>query len=346
MTEKTTGAVVAMPTRRAQMPQVFASSEPLIHNIDQMERLAGTLAKSGYFSDVRDAAQALVKMLAGHSLGIGPIQSLVDIHIVDGKPSYAAGLLLGLVQRSQVFRYRIREWTAQKCAIEFYENTGAGWESLGVASFTMQDAARAGLVQKRNWKQYPDAMLLSRAATKGVRAFCPAVTGGPVYTPDELGDETYVEVADEAPGSGGQGTAEPEPPIDVTPPAVSEEAPEPEPEEDPRAMGPIQPDDPSPEEVAAGEAGGDDDFDAPGEEEALPADEDQPPSAEDITELKRKFKDAGIARLAMARPFIQSQIELGDRDPKEFRLEDLTIGEVAKVLAALDAKIRSARSGS
>jgi hypothetical protein len=54
-------------------------------------------------------------------------------------------------------------------------------------SFTMDDARRAGLAGKNTWKNYPDAMLRARCASKGIRMVCPMINFG-VYTPEEVRD--------------------------------------------------------------------------------------------------------------------------------------------------------------
>jgi hypothetical protein len=59
-------------------------------------------------------------------------------------------------------------------------------QTIGVSSFTMEDAKRAGLSGGDNWKKYPRNMLFARAMSNGAKWYCPDVFGGPVYTPDEL----------------------------------------------------------------------------------------------------------------------------------------------------------------
>ena len=46
--------------------------------IDLM-RLGDVLSKSQYFQDAKDAAQAIVKVLAGQELGIGPIAAMTGL---------------------------------------------------------------------------------------------------------------------------------------------------------------------------------------------------------------------------------------------------------------------------
>ena len=68
------------------------------HNIDTLT-LGKMIAQSGYFSDAKEAAQAIVKVLAGQELGFGPVASMVGIHIIQGKPAISANLMAAAVIR-------------------------------------------------------------------------------------------------------------------------------------------------------------------------------------------------------------------------------------------------------
>lgn len=149
-----------------------------------LSELGNVLTKSRYFTDASDASQAIVKVLAGRELGIGPIASMTGIHIIKGKPALGANLLASCLKRSGRYDYRVKELTAQNAAIEFFEITLGKRESLGISSFSIADARAAGT---QNLDKFPRNMLFARALSNGVRWFCPDVTGGPVYTPEELG---------------------------------------------------------------------------------------------------------------------------------------------------------------
>jgi hypothetical protein len=62
--------------------------------------LGSVLAKSGYFQDTRDAAQAIVRVLAGRELGIGPIAAMTGVYIVKGRVAIGANLMAAAVKRS------------------------------------------------------------------------------------------------------------------------------------------------------------------------------------------------------------------------------------------------------
>lgn len=152
-----------------------------------LTRLGDVLVRSKFFRDTTDAAQAIVKVLAGAEMGFGPIASMTGVYIIEGKPSVSAGLMASAVKRSGRYSYRLEKGhpTATECTIHFYE----GKELIGSSSFTWAEAQAAGLVGKPTWKQYPKNMLFARALSNGVKWHCPDVFQGTVYLPEELGAE-------------------------------------------------------------------------------------------------------------------------------------------------------------
>jgi len=64
--------------------------------------LGRIMALSGLFPDIDRVSQAVVKIIAGRELGIGPFAAMSDIHIVDGSPVVGARILAALVRQSDV----------------------------------------------------------------------------------------------------------------------------------------------------------------------------------------------------------------------------------------------------
>ena len=146
-------------------------------------RLGDVLAQSGYFQDARQAAQAIVKVMAGRELGFGPIASMTGIHIIQGRPAIGADLMAKAVKRSGRYNYRVTELTDEACSIEFFEKSGDAWQSIGTSLFTRQDATKA---KTKNLDAFPRNMLFARAMSNGVKWFCPDALGLTSYTPEEL----------------------------------------------------------------------------------------------------------------------------------------------------------------
>lgn len=171
-------------------------------------RLGDVLAQSGYFADARQAAQAIVKVMAGRELGFGPIASMTGIHIIQGRPAIGADLMAKAVKRSGRYNYQVAELTDEACNIEFFEKSNDAWQPIGTSRFTKADAAKA---KTKNLDAFPRNMLFARAMSNGVKWFCPDALGLTTYTPEELdgnGIEASAPIAAPA--------AQPEPAISQT----------------------------------------------------------------------------------------------------------------------------------
>ena len=163
------------------------ANELSIRTVDDLGRVGKMMAVSGYFTDARDAAQASVKVLAGQEMGFGAFASMTGIYIIQGKPSVGANLMASAVKANPKYDYRIREISEEKCVIEFFELVDGKKESIGVSTFTIAEARKAGV---KNLDKYARNMLFARAMSNGIRWFCPDVfAGNATYTPEELGAE-------------------------------------------------------------------------------------------------------------------------------------------------------------
>lgn len=176
-----------------------------LDSMDDMVRFCTAAASAGYFKDVRDAQQALMKIQYGAEVGLGPVASLTGIYIVEGRPALASATIASRIKEHPRYDYRIAEHSEKRCELVFFEfNRNGQREEVGRASFSMADAQAASLNGKGVWKKYPRNMLFARALTNGARWYCPDVFSGGVYTVEELeagmGDiDTIVEVETSAP---------------------------------------------------------------------------------------------------------------------------------------------------
>jgi len=158
-----------------------------LNNEIDIFKLGEVFAKSGYFTDAKDASQAIVKMIAGRELGLGAMASMTAFHVVQGKPVMSANAIASKIKsKGSGYNYRVLEMTETVCEIEFFE----GSQSIGKSKFTVEEAQTAGLYGKDIWKKYPKNMLFARAISNGARWFCPDIfNGATVYTPEELDAE-------------------------------------------------------------------------------------------------------------------------------------------------------------
>jgi hypothetical protein len=127
---------------------------------------------------------AYVILLFGRELGLAPMQSMLNVDLVEGKPRLNAQMTVALVKRSPLCRYfRLVESTDEGAT---YETLREGEPEATRLSFTIRQAERAGL-KGNNWQRHPAAMLRHRAAQSLARAVYPDVIGN-VYDDDEIAE--------------------------------------------------------------------------------------------------------------------------------------------------------------
>ena len=153
---------------------------PVPTTITDIQLYAEVMAKSGFFTESREAAQCAVKIMAGAEMGIPPFAAMNGLHVIKGKVTMSANLMAQIIKSSGRYNYRVKILTDVLCEIEFTENG----ESVGVSSFSLENAKRAGT---QNLDKFPRNMLFARAMSNGAKWYCPDVFSGIPYTPDELG---------------------------------------------------------------------------------------------------------------------------------------------------------------
>ena len=151
--------------------------------IDQAFWLAQQLLKSGLLGKaIQKPEAAFAVILAGRELGLTAMQSLRSLHLIEGKPTLSADLMVALVKRSPLCKsFKLIESTGDRATYE------ANREGEGVTrmSFTIEEAKAAGVTGKDNWKKYPAAMLRARCIAALARVVFPDLLLG-VYESDEL----------------------------------------------------------------------------------------------------------------------------------------------------------------
>jgi hypothetical protein len=160
---------------------------------DRELRGASYLVRSGLCpSAVKSPEAALFIILAGRDLGLSPVASLRNIHIIQGKVELSADMQLSLFA-SRGGRFKWLEVSETAAVIELH----APWLlAPHVSKWTMADAQRAKLGGD-NWQKYPKAMLRSRAITAGLKDIGFDATAG-VYAPGEVDADTETTVTEEA----------------------------------------------------------------------------------------------------------------------------------------------------
>ncbi len=157
--------------------------------ISALRFLGKALAASGYFADARQEAQAIVKVLAGNELGIGPIAAMMQIWWIKNKLTLSANLMCAIIGRSKLHKWRISRHDDKGCDLAFSKRFSLGepWEEVGESVFTEEDARKANLLSNDNYKKFPRNMYFARAISNGAKWFCAELFGGQTpYLPDEI----------------------------------------------------------------------------------------------------------------------------------------------------------------
>jgi len=135
----------------------------------------------------------LACILYGSELGIGPMQSLNSIHVIEGRTAMSPELMRAMVARHG-HRIDVLENSATACEVK---GVRADTGSTATVRWTMEDAKLAGLAGKNNWKNYPRAMLLARATSELCSIVFPDIIAGLSYTPEEVASIEGIEYVPE-----------------------------------------------------------------------------------------------------------------------------------------------------
>lgn len=161
--------------------------------VQDMKAVAADIAKSKLFA-MEQPEQIFALMMVCQSEGLHPIQALKRYHIIEGRPSMRADAMQAEFQR-------------QGGTLEWVESSNEACEAIFShpcmptpfrLRVTLKDYIDSGVamgydrqagkpVVKKNWKQFPGAMLRARVISSGVRAVLPGVVAG-IYTPEEVQD--------------------------------------------------------------------------------------------------------------------------------------------------------------
>jgi hypothetical protein len=156
---------------------------------DALKEQASILVKSGLLPRAIDTAEkALAIMMQGRELGIGTMQALNGINVIQGKATISPQLMLALIFSSgKLHNYEIDN--QQTCCTVTMWRVGMSPHS---EKFSMDDARSMGLLDKDNWKKQPSTMLKWRAISACARIVFPDVIIG-MYMPEEIAPELSVD---------------------------------------------------------------------------------------------------------------------------------------------------------
>lgn len=135
----------------------------------------------------------LACVLKGRELGLGPMTALSEIHVIDGRPTLSAALMLAKLRQGGVkvlesVSTRERAWIRAERS-DTGEVAEVEWtlEEASAILYRTRDGLRA-LVEKDNWVNYGADMLWARCVGRLARRLGPDILMGISYSAEELRD--------------------------------------------------------------------------------------------------------------------------------------------------------------
>jgi len=154
--------------------------------LDELARLGTWLAlsESGSNSEKAVGAAAALRLYYAAELGL-PATAVAELSVINGRLFMSAQLLRAMAEREgyRIFR---TDANGNSCTAVLFKDG----KELGRATFTLDDARKAGLIRDRSpWKTHPARMLWARASKNVIVDFAPGVALG-IALDDEVQEYT------------------------------------------------------------------------------------------------------------------------------------------------------------
>lgn len=156
-------------------------------SFEQKYTMAQTLVKSGLLPQgLNTEEKVCVALEWGHELQLSPMVAVNNIAVINGKPTLSADIMAAVVKRSP--EYGGIEWIEQsdtkaECVVKRVLSNGQVESTK--STYTIEDAQKAGLASRDNWKKYPRRMLKHRCLSYALRDMFPDLLAG-LYAPEEM----------------------------------------------------------------------------------------------------------------------------------------------------------------
>ena len=151
------------------------------------EQIRHAIASKLLPASIKTPQQAFVIVQKGREIGIPMMQALSEIHVISGKPTMSATLMLSQIYKNVPGAFiHFKTLSNEVCEIECGRSSNHPKTQI---AFSIDDAKKAGLTRNPTWSKFPRAMLRSRAISEMARTVFPDAISGINYTPDELGGD-------------------------------------------------------------------------------------------------------------------------------------------------------------
>lgn len=158
-----------------------------------IEAMANRFNKSGLYRRKFDSVDALFTvMLLGVELGLSPQLALQNMHMVEGRPTMAAHLMISLAVRHPDCEYMVMtEETPTSCT---YETKSRSYPKTRTFTYTLADARQDGVRWAKEGSKNQRSMLRKTAGSHAARNWYPQAIAG-MYSTEEFGFDSEVSDA-------------------------------------------------------------------------------------------------------------------------------------------------------
>lgn len=154
---------------------------------DQIKEIALMAVKSGMLpAAIKTPEAAAIIALKGRELGLPPMVAFSHIHVIQGRPTMSAEIMLAYVYKDH-----------PGCVIDIVERSETRCEiharraeetKMTKFEWNLDRAKKMGLIGKDNWVKQPGTMMFWRTISEMKRAKFPEVLMGIDYSREELED--------------------------------------------------------------------------------------------------------------------------------------------------------------
>lgn len=177
---------------RALAPVSAVDTDSWIQVAGAVATLAERVANTEFVpKSLRNSVPAVTAaILYGREVGLPPMTSLTQTHVIEGKPAMSAEAMRALVFAAG-HELITDETTGAVCTMRARRRGSEHWTPL---TWTIDMARAAGVAGKQVWKSYPRQMLQARCTTELCRLVFPDVIHG-FRSIEELDDGDQAEAA-------------------------------------------------------------------------------------------------------------------------------------------------------
>lgn len=142
-----------------------------------------TIQKSGWLpASITSPHQCMAIVQHGASMGMDAWESLQCLQIVQGRPSFHAATLRGLIESRYPGQMQVVECTAERCTIKVkVRDVETGEWTFATETWGESESKKAGLFGKNMHAKYPADMNFARCISRVQKHHLPICKAGDVW---------------------------------------------------------------------------------------------------------------------------------------------------------------------